>query len=237
MKADPRIEWIEHAGVEAWGEAIAADIQAAIAADLAASGRARALLSGGTTPAPAYSRLAQAPLDWSKVSVGLVDDRFVPADHPASNTKLIRESLLERAPGLHFEPLVREGLSAAACVEAANRDSADAQDPCVAVLGMGNDGHTASLFPGSVDLDAALASQDDYAVLDATGCPVAAEWTTRITLTRAGLARCRQHLLLLRGEAKREVLERALAGDDVRQMPIRAVLGLTASPLRVHWCA
>src|SRR5690606_37397764 len=75
MKADPRIDWLEHAGVDAWGEAIAADLQAALAADLATRGRARALLSGGTTPAPAYNRLAQAPLDWSKVSVGLVDDR------------------------------------------------------------------------------------------------------------------------------------------------------------------
>lgn len=237
MISDPRIQWLEHASAQAWEQAIAADIQTALAADLAAHGRARALLSGGTTPAPAYARLGQAPLDWASVSLGLVDDRFVPADHPASNTRLIRESLLDRVAGVQFEPLVHPGLSAADSVAAANRTASGAQPACVAVLGMGNDGHTASLFPGSVDLDAALASDADYAVLDATGCPVAAEWTTRITLTRAGLARCHQHLLLLRGAAKREVLEAALAGDDVREMPIRAVLGLTASPLRVHWCA
>ncbi len=237
MIADPRIQWLEHASPEAWEQAIAADIQAALAAELAVHGRARALLSGGTTPAPAYARLAQAPLDWSAVTLGLVDDRFVPADHPASNTRLIRQSLLDQVDGVTFQPLVREGLSAAGSVAAANRDAAGAQPACVAVLGMGNDGHTASLFPGSADLDAALVSSDDYAVLDATGCPVAAEWTTRITLTGSGLARCAQHLLLLRGQVKREVLEAALSGDDVREMPIRAVLGLSASPLRVHWCA
>lgn len=237
MISDSRIQWLEHASAEAWEQAIAGDIQAALAADLAAHGRARALLSGGTTPAPAYARLAEAPLEWNSVTFGLVDDRFVPADHAASNTRLIRENLLDRADGATFEPLVQEGLSAAESVAAANRTAAGAQPPCVAVLGMGNDGHTASLFPGSVDLDAALASEADYAVLDATGCPVAAEWTTRLTLTRAGLARCARLLLLLRGQTKREVLEAALAGEDVREMPIRAVLGLTASPLRVHWCA
>lgn len=237
MISDSRIQWLEHSSADAWAEAIAADIQAALAADLAAHGRARALLSGGTTPAPAYARLAQAPLDWAAVDFGLVDDRFVPADHAASNTRLIRESLLEHTVGATFQPLVYEGLSAADSVAAANRTAAAAQPACVAVLGMGNDGHTASLFPGSVDLDSALASDADYAVLDATGCPVAAEWTTRITLTGAGLARCRQHLLLLRGQSKREVLEAALSGDDVREMPIRAVLNLSASPLRVHWCA
>lgn len=236
MISDSRIQWLEHSSAETWADGIAADLHAALAADLAAHGRARALLSGGTTPAPAYARLAQASLDWAAVDFGLVDDRFVPADHPASNTRLIRESLLDRVAGVTFEPLVHEGLSAADSAAAANASAAGAQPACVAVLGMGNDGHTASLFPGSVDLDAALASEADYAVLDATGCPVAAEWTTRITLTRAGLARCRQHLLLLRGQAKREVLEAALAGTDVHEMPIRAVLGLTASPLRVHWC-
>ena len=65
---------------------------------------------------------------------------------------------------------------------------------------------------------------------------MAGDWPLRITLTPAGLARTRHRLLLLRGAAKREVLQRALAGEDVREMPIRVVLGLPGRPLRVHWC-
>ncbi|WP_028917294.1 6-phosphogluconolactonase [Pseudoxanthomonas sp. J35] len=236
MKADPRVEWFEHRDAEAWIHAVAADMERILAVELAIRGEARMLLSGGTTPAPVYEQVAVAPLDWPKVTVGLVDERWLSPRDSASNARLVRESLLERADVGHFEPLVREGLTLAESVHAANLEASHAADACLAVLGMGNDGHTASLFPGSADLDRVLASDQPYAALDATGCPVAGEWPLRITLTPAGLARTRHRLLLLRGQTKREVFERALAGDDVRELPIRVALGLGIEPLRVHWC-
>lgn len=236
MKHDPRIHWLEHRDPADWVNAIAADLERVLAGELAAHGRARMLLSGGTTPAPAYAQLAVAPLEWSRVTVGLVDERWLsPRDH-ASNAYLVRESLLVRAEVGRFEPLVREGLSLAESVHAANLEARHAPDACVAVLGMGNDGHTASLFPGAAQLDQVLASNQPYAALDASGCAVAGEWPLRITLTPAGLARTGQRLLLLRGDAKRDVFARALQGDDVRELPIRAAIGTGAGPLRVHWC-
>lgn len=236
MNGDPRIEWLAYDDPEDWVHAAAADMQRIVQAELADRGRARILLSGGTTPAPAYAQLAMAPLDWSRVTVGLVDERWLSPRDPASNARLVRENLLDRAEVGRFEPLVREGLNLADSVHAANLEAQHAPDACLAVLGMGNDGHTASLFPGAAQLDPVLASDLPYAALDASGCPVAGEWPLRITLTPAGLARARHRLLLLRGAAKREVLARALAGGDVRDMPIRAAIGTGDGPLRVHWC-
>ena len=237
MRADPRIEWFAHRDQEAWIHAAAADMERILAVELAIHGRARMLLSGGTTPAPAYAQVAVAPLDWSRVTVGLVDERWLSPQDSASNARLVRESLLDRADVGHFEPLVREGLTLAESVHAANLEAGHAQDACLAVLGMGNDGHTASLFPGSADLERVLASDQPYSALDASGCPVAGDWPLRITLTPSGLARTRHRLLLLRGQAKLDVFERALAGDDVREFPIRAALGTGIEPMRVHWCA
>jgi 6-phosphogluconolactonase len=237
MITDPRIEWIEHADPEAWVLGVAQQMQATLEAELAAHGSARMLLSGGTTPAPIYAQLARAPLEWSRVTVGLVDERWLSPQDAASNTRLIRENLLDLADVGRFEPLVREGLSLAESVHASNLEAEHAADACLTVLGMGNDGHTASLFPGSVDLDKALASPLPYAAMDASGCPVAGDWRLRITLTPAGFRRTRGRMLLLRGEAKREVLLRALQDGDVRELPIRTVLGMDDQPLRVHWCA
>ena len=236
MNADGRIQWIEHRSQVDWVHAAAADIAHCLEAELAARGRARILLSGGTTPAPVYAQLAIAALDGPRITVGLVDERWLSPQDSASNARLVRESLLDRADVGRFEPLVREGLTLAESVHAANVEAEHAQEACVAVLGMGNDGHTASLFPGSADLDRALASPLPYAALDASGCPVAGDWPLRITLTPAGLARTRHRLLLLRGETKREVFLRALQGDDVRELPIRAALGIGLEPVRVHWC-
>ena len=236
MKHDPRIHWLDHRDPQDWLHAIAADMERVLAGELAAHGQARMLLSGGTTPAPVYAQLAVAPLDWSKITVGLVDERWLSPRDLASNTRLVRESLLDHAEVGRFEPLVRDGLSLAESVHAANLEARHAPAACLAVLGMGNDGHTASLFPGAGQLDRVLASDQPYAALDASGCPVAGDWPLRITLTPAGLARTGQRLLLLRGQAKREVFARALEGDDVRQMPIRAAIGIGIEPLRVHWC-
>ena len=94
---DSRVEWIEHGDPETWIHGIVADMERMLAVELAIRGRARMLLSGGTTPAPAYAQLAVAPLDWSKITVGLVDERWLSPQDSASNARLVRESLLDRA--------------------------------------------------------------------------------------------------------------------------------------------
>lgn len=245
---DPRIDWHASAQPDDWAAEVAAFIASALRESLAAhAGKVRLLVSGGTTPAPAYQRLAASDLDWSRVVVALVDDRDVPADDAGSNARAIREHLLrDRAAAATFVPLRELADSAESAIDAANRcwlASAD-QPIAVAVLGMGDDGHTASLFPGARNLSAALASSSAYVLVDATGCPVAGAYHQRLSLTPAGLALARQRVLLIRGERKREVLLAALAPGPLEAMPIRVAWSRSSSdgagtdvPLRVFWCA
>lgn len=231
-----RISLVRYDDPDEWIEAAAAEIGQVLRQEIDARGSARMLLSGGTTPAPVYQALAELPLDWSKLEVGLVDERWLSPQDSDSNAYLVRQSFLERAEGARFEPLVRVGKPLQDCVHAANLHARHAQVPCVAVLGMGGDGHTASLFPGATDLSKALANPLPYAALDATGCPGANTWPLRITLTPAGLAPIGQRLLLLRGKQKLDVLNKALAGSDAHEYPIRVALDAPGARLRVHWC-
>ncbi len=219
-----------------WVRSAVAMLARALRDALAEAGDVHLLLSGGGTPAPVYRALAAQDLDWSRLVVGLVDERDVEPDADGSNARLVRENLLrDAAENARFEPLrgVRESL-ADACARANARLRGARVGACV--LGMGDDGHTASLFPGSIDLDATLASRRPYAVVDATGCVVAAAHPHRISLTPAGFALSPQHVLLIRGTTKRAVFERALGNGAAGDAPIRAVLDLPGTPLHACWC-
>jgi len=230
-----RVEFIAHRDADGWIEAVAADMAGTLNADIAEHGRARMLLSGGTTPAPVYQALAELDVHWDRVEVSLADERWLSPQDRDSNAWLVRESLLKRAEGAHFDPLVRIGKPLAECVYTANLQAQYNLPPSLVALGMGNDGHTCSLFPGSRDLQRALESTLPYAALDATGCPGANQWPLRITLTPHGLRACRQRLLLLRGKQKLEVLKRALDSNEVQQYPILAAIDQPGPRLRVHW--
>ena len=220
---------------EQWAWAIAVMVSGALRRDLQQHPRARLLVSGGTTPAPAFRALSKAPLDWPRIDLVLVDERWLqPGDHD-SNAWLVRENLLRnQAAAARLETLTRPGHSIEEAVNTANLHAR--QRAGVVLLGMGDDGHTASLFPNMRGLDDALASHSDYVAVDATGCPGAGPWLRRISLTPAGLGIAHTRLLLLRGQRKREVFERALAGDDPREMPVRIALTTPGAQLQVHWC-
>jgi 6-phosphogluconolactonase len=223
-----------HADAQSWARAAVADLAAGLQRALDARGEARLLLSGGSTPAPVHRALAREALAWEKICVALVDERWLAKDDLASNARLVRETLLEEgAPGARFEPMkLPPHHRLEDSVREANRHPVAG---AVCVLGMGEDGHTASLFPGSVDLPRALLATDDYVAFDAGNAPVAQPWPRRISLTPAGLARTATRVLLLRGARKQDVLMRALEGDDVAQMPVRAAFALPGEPLRIHW--
>lgn len=226
-----------HASIDEWVWASAVAIAADLRRDLALRPRARLLLSGGNTPAPVYQALAKAPLDWPRVDVALVDERWLLPDDPDSNARLVRTHLLHHyAAAARFEAMTQPGRRIEEAVAIAN---AHAQQPvAIAVLGMGDDGHTASLFPGMADLERVLASRQSYVAVDATGCPGARQWHRRISLTPAGLANAQARALLIQGARKREVFEQALADGDVKRWPVLAALGGDeVSPLQVHWCA
>ncbi len=236
LDTSDRLTLIRHGDADAWIEAIAAEMAQALNNDIATFGRARMLLSGGTTPAPVYQALAELDVHWDRVEVSLVDERWLSPQDRDSNAWLVRESFLGRADGAHFDPLVRVGKPLPECVYTANLQAQHSQAPCLSVLGMGNDGHTASLFPGSKDLARALESTLPYAALDATGCPGANQWPLRITLTPHGLRHSGQRLLLLRGKQKLEVLKQALESNNPQLYPILNAIDLDGAKLRVHWC-
>ena len=217
----------------AWGAAVS--MSAALGRSLDGKPRARLLLSGGSTPAPVYSALAKAPLDWQRIDVALVDERWLQPDDPDSNAHLVRETLLRhRAAEARFETLTQPGRSIAEAVAAANMHASNPAD--VVVLGMGEDGHTASLFPNMIELEHALSTTAPYVSVDATGCPGAGAWLRRISLTPAGLQPAHTRIMLIRGGKKRELLDRVAAGDDPTEYPARIALLTPGAPLQVHWC-
>lgn len=210
-------------------DAAAARIAVALEEGISERGEGFAALSGGSTPEPAYEKLASFELDWRRVTFLLVDERLVPPKHAASNEGLLRRALAPAlATGAKLLPMYAEGVSHN---EAANRaDALYAERPIdVALMGMGGDGHTASWFPQSPELAAAVAPNTPRTVL-AVDAPGAAGSSHRLTLTRAALARATSVVLLITGAEKRRLLE-----DDARaKLPIDALFELP-SPTHVLW--
>ncbi|WP_427025644.1 6-phosphogluconolactonase [Aureimonas ureilytica] len=220
---------------EALAEALAAGVAAVLGGGIATQGSAVLAVSGGSTPKLLFRHLSEADIDWSRVTVLLVDERWVPESSDRSNARLVRENLLRgRAAAAHLEPFYIEGLDALEAVPDLSKHFGGLPRPFDAViLGMGTDGHTASFFPGGDKLTEAIDMGCPHAVL-AMRAPGAGE--PRVTLTLPRLADARFLALHIEGEDKRAVLEQALAGGPVEEMPVRAVLAAPREePLQVFW--
>ena len=192
-----------------------------LSAGIAARGSASLVATGGRSPGPIYDRLSAADLDWSRVTVTLSDERCVADDHPDSNARLVRSRLLTGpAAEARFLPLW----------PAPDLAALNAVIPFDAVmLGMGEDGHIASLIPGDTGLEGALTTADLLREVPAAlGRPPLA----RITLTLSAILNARAIFLLIAGEAKREVIERVLAGED---LPVGRLIAHADNRLRIFW--
>jgi len=213
-------------------EVIVADIERALRHGASAS----LLLSGGSTPAPLYRGLAEARLDWSRVQVALVDERWVAPDDAASNERLLRESLLTgHAARARFTGMKNAAASALAGVETCNLDYARLPLPhTVCLLGMGPDGHTASLFPRAQGLEAALAARQHCAAIHAQRSAVTGELVERMTLTPWSILQSERLVLLITGDDKWEVLQQSAASTDALQTPISYFIHLQKE-LEVYW--
>ncbi|RCV91734.1 6-phosphogluconolactonase [Billgrantia montanilacus] len=210
-------------------EQLAEAATAALEQDLARQERALLVLSGGSTPVPFFQALASRELPWSRIDVTLADERWVPESAEASNARLVREHLLVGpAAAANFISLVTgDETPEQGAAEVARRIEALSWPASLVVLGMGGDGHTASLFPDSRELELALSTADPVVAVRSPSQPQA-----RITLSADRLHQARRHVLHITGGDKRSVLARAMAGDDLRELPIRAFL---SCPLAVYW--
>ncbi len=210
-------------------DALADYVADAITARLKKAPRCAIAVSGGKTPIKFFEALAGKMLDWAAVTVTLVDDRWVPESSPRSNAALLRRYLLQGpAAAAVFLPLVNGAVSPEAGRHEVEEAVAKLTLPLAAVvLGMGNDGHTASFFPGGDRLAEALAPRSGHHV--ETMRAEAAE-EARITLTLPLLLEAGRVAIHIEGEEKRRVLAQAELPGPAAQMPIRAVLARQPAP-------
>ena len=186
-------------------------------------GEAVLIVSGGTTPKRFFAALALREIDWARITITLADERCVADDSPRSNARLLRENLLrDHASAARFAPLADSRLSPDQELAAARARIADLPLPAdLVVLGMGDDGHTASWFPGADNLAEAIDPGARNLVLPmrAPGAP-----EPRLTLTARVILRARALALHIEGADKLATLAHALAEGPIEAMPIRAAL-------------
>ena len=195
-------------------------------------GAASLAVSGGSTPARFFRALSQRDdVPWDKVTITLVDERWVDETSDRSNGRLVRANLLTgRAAAASFVPLYQGGTEPDAYAAGlAQRRVPQPLD--AAVLGMGNDGHTASFFPGGDTLDEALTGEGPVVAIRAPGAG-----EPRVTLTLKALLAARALYLHIEGDEKVETLAKAEAEGPIEDMLVRAVLRQTQTPLTIYWC-
>ncbi|GHB79975.1 6-phosphogluconolactonase [Psychrosphaera saromensis] len=211
---------------EAFSQEIADKLQAGINEN----GSATLLVSGGNTPKPMFLMLSNKDIEWNKVNIALVDDRWVELSDSASNEAMVNSALLiNKASVANFVGMKTEhkdAFDAQATVSA--KFDAFKRPFDVVILGMGEDGHTASIFPCCAQLDEALTTSKDIMATEPTTAP-----HQRMTFTKSALLNSKQLYLHLVGESKETVLLDVAAGSDEKQAPIRAFLNQSVVPMSV----
>jgi 6-phosphogluconolactonase len=231
------IEWWDYDDADEMADAVAGDIGFIIESAIDARGAAVIALAGGKTPLPIYEKLAKAKIDWKSVTIIPGDDRIVPLGDPLSNVTAIGKIFIPK--GARVIPLVSDK---APDYKAAGR-SADALlqdvhwplDLCL--LGVGGDGHCASIFPGP-DYDEALNGPKERRALGVMPDPLPPEApVARVTLSRAAIVSARALMIAITGDTKKEVLEAAIEQGASSSYPVGRVLADVELPLDIHWAA
>ena len=216
-------------------EALVATLSDAIISALKSAieqrGHAFIALSGGSTPKKLFESLSGADLEWNKVIITLVDERWVSPNSAESNENLIKNTLLQNnASFANFIPLKNSALEAqdGVLITANRLQEIDKLD--IVVLGMGGDGHTASFFPHAKGLENALTTKELCCATEATVAPY-----SRITLSRNFLLSAKHLFLHIEGEQKRNVFDLACGSSDELEIPIIAMMQQTQPKLEVYY--
>ncbi|CAK8722631.1 6-phosphogluconolactonase [Candidatus Electrothrix laxa] len=203
---------------------------------IVAHGRASLAVSGGSTPKPLFKRLSVVDIPWQDVVITLVDERWVDSSDPSSNEQLVRQYLLQdRAAAATFIGLKNSSPTAAQGEAECEQELRRIPRPfTVLILGMGNDGHTASLFPDSTQLAAATDMNSGKTCIAVTPADAPHE---RMTLTLPAILNTEEIILHLNGLEKKEVLAKAQGVGPAEDMPVRFVLRQEERPVLVYWAA
>jgi len=197
------------------------------------------IVPGGTTPAPVFEQLSHAPLDWSKITIGLSDERWLAPDHPQSNQRLISETLrTNKAEHAKFFPMKNSCTTAFEGEANCNSEYKQFHTPfSLTMLGMGTDGHFASLFPNSKPFEQAINpnNRQTCVAIDATGCPVAGDYPKRMSLTLSAILNSELIILLITGEEKLLVIEQAIENNNPLVTPVSALVNQTKTPVEIYW--
>lgn len=223
--ANPAVQTFasEEALVEAFTQTLVGQLKAAIAE----RGRAYLVVSGGRTPVPLFTHLSQQELPWWQVTILLADERWLPATHEASNTRLVREHLLQnKAASAEFMRFNNDAESLDAAVQSFNRTATDLPTFDVVILGLGEDGHTASIFPCAAERNLAMTTSSACLAVHPTTAPFA-----RLSLSKARLLNSRHLYFHLVGASKAQVLEQVTQANA--DFPASAFLKQSAVPVDV----
>ncbi|WP_369413295.1 6-phosphogluconolactonase [Microbulbifer sediminum] len=219
--------------------ALANDCASALQRGIKEHDQATFLVSGGSSPEAVYRALSKRPLPWKQINVALVDERWVEPGENGSNHTFIQKSLLQHnAAEAPFLGMKNAHQSAAAGQSDCERAYAELPRPFdVCLLGMGSDGHTASLFPHSEGLEQALDPDAEQLcrAITAKQSEVTGSHTERMTLSLSAILQSRDIKLLITGDEKLKVYREALLGTDELAMPIRSVLRQGRKPVTVYW--
>ena len=230
--SDPR----EHrfANAAAMTEALALAISGALQDGLAAGRGASLAVPGGRTPVALFERLSGAELDWDDVWVTLTDERWVDTANASSNEKLVRDHLLrELAAEANFVGLKNASADARTGAHASWSSVAEIPRPFdFMLLGMGDDGHVASLFPASPGLAVALDTTQPPGCIAMTA-PV--EPRQRLSLNLRALLDSRRIAIMITGKTKWATYERARVHGPAAEMPVRALLQQQNVPVAIYW--
>lgn len=214
--------------------ALASNVAEILSNAISHKGKASLAVSGGSTPKGFFTALSNKDIDWQNVTVTLADERWVEFNSEASNTRLVHENLLKnKASAAIFFHLKKDGECNEKTLAQLNTDAKKSLLPLdVLILGMGEDGHTASIFPCSDQLSTALALDNSDALMKVV--PQTAP-NDRITFTYSHLVQSKNIILHVCGEGKKIVLEKALASNNQKEMPIRAFLQNPDVNTQVYW--
>ena len=232
MNSEPPVK--KFSDMEALSRALADEIAAGLRNAIAARRLASLVVSGGKSPIRMFELLRAEELDWSSVCVALADERWVDPSDPASNEKLVRDVLLKGpAAAARFLGLKNGAPTPDMGAVSAWETFARVPRPFdTVVLGMGDDGHTASLFPGSPNLPGAI---DPAAAAGCVGMRAPVAPRPRLSLNLSALLDSRRIILAINGDAKWRTYLAAGAPGPVPEMPVRAVLRQTRTPVEVMW--